>query len=186
MVESERRHKLTASMTSSSTSHLGTGWRDQWERVQRWHQQVSAIGSRSFSYDDVESYRPWAGDIIYAFFMNCYHLRDWLIKSGHSERVVVDAYIKNSDALRWCRDICNGMKHFRLDPDKTPTYESWTTATVTAVYIDGRPVQPEPMAGKHWVFEDPVSGAQRDMFELADACMEDWAAFLRARSEAAT
>jgi len=133
-----------------------------------------------------ELYQAFALDLIYAFFMNCYHLRDWLIKSGHSERVVVDVYIRNSDALRWCRDICNGMKHYRLDPDKTPTYESWTTATVSAVYIDSMPVKPEPIVGKHWVFVDPASGAQRDMFELADACIRDWAAFLAARSQAGT
>jgi len=174
-------------------SHIGTGWEDQWDRVRRWHRRVRVIGDGAPAGGVFPNpmggqgvYEAWALDLIYAFFMNCYHLRDWLIKSGHSEKVIFDTYIKNSDALRWCRDICNGMKHFRLDPDRTPTYESWTTATVTPVYIDGRPVQPEPIAGKHWVFEDPVSGAQRDMFELADACMEDWAAFLRATSQAST
>lgn len=126
-----------------------------------------------------ELYRASALDVIYAFFMNCYHLRDWLIKSGR-DKGAVDAYIDCKDSLVWSRDICNGMKHYRLDPTmKTTRYESWTTATESAVYMDGKPLsRAQPLPGKHWVFLDPVSGEKRDMFDLARACVDDWAAFV--------
>jgi hypothetical protein len=91
-------------------SHVGTDWQDQWTRVQRWHNRVRAIGAGGGG--DQE----WALDLVFAFFMNCYHLRDWLIDSKHSTKEVVDAHIAGSEALVWCRDICNGMKHYRLDP----------------------------------------------------------------------
>jgi hypothetical protein len=167
---------------------LGTDWKDQWQRVQRWHQQVSAIGAGEFPFNDVESYRPWAGDVIYAFFMNCFHLKDWLVGSGAATEDAVNAFIDASEAMRWCRDICHGMKHFRLDRSRpTTTHAVWSTAAAsfsTAQYIGpSQPVQPlttyrrrEPVPGEHWYFlGQPYA---RDMFDLADDCMFEWRRFL--------
>jgi hypothetical protein len=177
-------------------SHIGTGWEDQWNRVQRWYNRVRAIGAGAptggvLPHPDAAgegdyAYPAWALDLIFAFFMNCYHFRDWLIESGHSTRADVDAHIEASDALVWCRDICNGMKHFRLDPSKpTTTYDSWTTASLQVSVSGIDQNRPEPVAGFYWSFEDQATGAKRDMFELAHACVMDWAAFLRARGKAA-
>ena len=173
-------------------SHIGTGWEDQWDRVRRWHRRVRVIGDRAPAGGVFPNpmggqgvYEAWALDLIYAFFMNCYHLRDWLIRSGAATKDDVDDHIDHSDALRWCRDICNGMKHFKLDADKrTTTYQSWTTASESKVVVSGSPDRPEPVAGFYWSFVDPPTGTTRDMFQLADACMKDWATFLKKTSVA--
>jgi hypothetical protein len=177
-------------------SHIGTGWEDQWNRVQRWNNRVRAIAVGAptggvlphpdAAGDGDFAYQAWALDLVFAFFMNCYHLRDWFIESGHSTRAQIDAHIEVSDSLLWCRDICNGMKHFRLDPAKpTTTYESWSTASLQLSVSGLADKRPQPVAGHYWYFIDQATGDQRDMFELADDCVKDWAAFLKARSEAA-
>jgi hypothetical protein len=173
------------SVTSKPTSHLGTDWNDQWQRVQRWHQQVEAIGARSIQYTDVEHYRAYAGDVIYTFFMHCFHLKDWLVGSRVTTKKAVDAFIDGSVPMRWCRDICHGMKHFKLDKKRpTTTHAVWSTASAsisTAEFyapftIPGRPLLREPLPQERWYFTD---GNQRhDMFDLADDCMGEWRRFL--------
>lgn len=74
-----------------STSHLGTGWQDQRARVGRWHKRLTAI---SFGIPTDVS-KAEALDDVYAFFMNCYHLRDWIIKSGFRQQAEVDAFIES-------------------------------------------------------------------------------------------
>ncbi|HKW72890.1 MAG TPA: hypothetical protein VJQ08_08695 [Candidatus Dormibacteraeota bacterium] len=169
-------------------SHVGNDWRDQWDRIRRWHIRVRMIGDRTAPSHVLPGpemggpglHQEFALDAIYAFFMNCYHLRDWLIKSDQSITTAVDAWIEQSDSLKWCRDICNGMKHCKLNPAMpTTTYQNWTTTAEPKVVVSGVETRPEPVAGFYWSFEDPSSGVKRDMFQLADSCISDWAAFLK-------
>ena len=58
-------------------------------------------------------------DNIYAFFMHCYHLKDW-IKNDHSVEsrmpnigTDVDHFVNESEALSLCTELCNSLK--RLD-----------------------------------------------------------------------
>lgn len=180
---------MPSRQSPKATSHLGTDWEDQWQRVQRWHQQVEAIGAQRFDYGgDVESYRPWAGDVIYAFFMNCFHLKDWLVGSGATSKASVDVFIDGSEPMRWCRDICHGMKHFKLEPQRrTTTHAVWSTASASfsvthVITFDatGESVahQPrEPVPGEHWYFTS--GNLFKDMFDLADECMAAWRRFIQ-------
>jgi hypothetical protein len=67
---------------------FATSWQDQRSRVGRWHKRVSAIG-RGIPTD---MSKADALDDVFAFFMNCYHLRDWVIGSGFKAEADVDAY----------------------------------------------------------------------------------------------
>ena len=100
-----------------NTSHRGTGWQDQRARVGRWHKRLTAI---SFGIPTDVS-KAEALDDVYAFFMNCCHLRDWNIKSGFRQQAEVDAFVGSNLALSLCRDICNGLKHFRIEPARAST-----------------------------------------------------------------
>ncbi len=60
-------------------------------------------------------------DLIYAFCQAAYHLRDWLQNSGAASQADLDALMSGTPALKLCRDVCNGSKHFRLDPSRTAT-----------------------------------------------------------------
>lgn len=176
----------TKGRPSSPTSHLGTDWNDQWQRVQRWHQQVAAIGAREIEYTDVAHYRGYAGDVIYTFFMHCFHLKDWLVGSEATTDQEVDAFIDGSEAMWWCRDICHGMKHFKLQPTrKTTTHQTWSTASASVSTVHWaapetmnevlRHQQREPVPGEHWYFTDFTSTRKfKDMFDLADECMAAW------------
>jgi hypothetical protein len=58
---------------------------EQFERIKRW--QAALTGA------DASSDVSREADIIYAFFMNCYHLRDWLEKSKVVKKAKVDSFL---------------------------------------------------------------------------------------------
>ena len=57
-------------------------------------------------------------DEVFAFFMSCYHLRDWVIGSGLKTEADVDGYIRSNNDLALCRDMCTGLKHDRAEPSE--------------------------------------------------------------------
>lgn len=81
---------------------------------------------------------------------------------------MVDDYIQRSEALSTCRDICNGLKHYRLDPSRAPKNLTigggWSTTTSTLT-DSGEPAR--------WWFTDTPCG-DWDMFALADECLDGW------------
>ena len=154
-----------------TTSHLGTGWQDQRTRVGRWHKRLAAI-RRGIPPDMSQAE---ALDDVYAFFMNCYHMRDWIIKSGFRQQAAVDAFIGGDLALSLCRDICNGLKHFRIRANGAYSAADWSTASMVTYYFPGG-IPDEPVANEQWVFTTRTENI--DMFELADACLAAWDRFL--------
>ena len=162
-------------MAHSTKSHFDTSWQDQHERVGRWQKRVSAI-RRGIPPDMSQAE---ALDEIYAFFMNCYHLRDWIINSGFRKREDVDAFIAATPDLQLCADICNGLKHYRLDPKRALSAPTWSTAReITFSFPPGVGSFPPSVSdsGPRWVFT--TDGAAVGMFELADNCVAAWDRFL--------
>ena len=88
--------------TSRGPIHFGTSWQDQRSRVGRWHKRLTAIG-RGIS---PELSKDEALDDAFAFFMNCHHLRNWVIGSGFKPEASVDAHIRANPDLALCRDVC--------------------------------------------------------------------------------
>jgi hypothetical protein len=163
-----------------TTSHFNTSWQDQHERVGRWHKRLTAI-RRGIRPDMSQAE---ALDDVYAFFMNCYHLRDWIINSGFRKKEDVDAFIAATPELQLCADICNGLKHFRLDPKRALSAPTWSTASEVTFsfppgvssFIPGVADQPASISGPRWAFT--TDGAAIGMFELADKCVGAWDRFL--------
>lgn len=77
---------------------------DQYNRMKRWYQRIKNPGSESNFLDDI-------GD---AFFMCCFHLKDW-VKNDESldskKREKVEEFVKKSPFLKVCFSICNQSKH---------------------------------------------------------------------------
>jgi hypothetical protein len=48
-------------------------------------------------------------------------MRDWLQNSGATSRASLDALMSTNRSLKLCRDVCNGSKHFVLDPRRSKT-----------------------------------------------------------------
>jgi len=157
----------------ATKSHFGTSWQDQRNRVGRWHKRLAAI-RRGVPTDMSQAE---ALDDVYVFFMNCYHLRDWIINSGFRSRADVDSFIAATPDLALCADICNGLKHFRLKRAVSPSNITWSTASmVTYSYRPGTR-ELEPGSGQEqWVFT--TEGTHVDMFDLADKCVAAWDRFL--------
>src|SRR2546422_7357586 len=99
-------------------SVLARGWREQYDRMLRWFERLHEPGIPD------ERRR----DDYYAFFVICYHLKDWLQKDPlvpASVRKSVEKFIDTSPSLRMCADITNGVKHLvqdnarsvKIDPD---------------------------------------------------------------------
>jgi len=89
---------------------------EQWARVKRWWTRVHEV-----TYGRSPVFYPEFGeDEIYAFFLNCYHLKDWIKNDPSSGELkdLVEDYINKSFALSICADLCNGLKHFKRDPKR--------------------------------------------------------------------
>lgn len=146
-------------------AHLGGDALDQWERVLRWHDRLAPTRTDP---PDVEPARSYRLDDLWAFFTACYHRSDWVVRAGVKTHQEVTDFIESSKAMRICRDIANGTKHYRLDPArKTTAHAGWTTTTVYTY---------ESRETAHWLFV--ANGEYIDLFVIADACLKAWQTFL--------
>ena len=87
---------------------------EQFERVKRFYHRLEEINNgrvhdRSSDYYD---------DEFLSFFMNCYHLKDW-IKNDDSVpqdiRNKVEPFINEHQCFHYFADIANGAKHLKLN-----------------------------------------------------------------------
>ncbi len=92
------------------------GWEVQLRRVERWHQRAMRVLDPNDGVAGEE-----ATDFLYAFFQSAYHIRDWLQNSGAASKASLDALMSANHSLQLCRDVCNGSKHFALDPRRGKT-----------------------------------------------------------------
>ncbi|HEY9684464.1 MAG TPA: hypothetical protein V6C86_22980 [Oculatellaceae cyanobacterium] len=120
------------------SSHDKFGWKSQFDRMCRWYDRIQQNQHEDF---------------IYAFFQNCYILRDWLL---HDEVITKDeweTFIQKFKCIQLCRDLCNGTKHGQLRPadmNRNPiTGLEWSSLEDTAksfVIIDFEKVEPVKLA----------------------------------------
>ena len=165
-------------MSDQEVSHFGTDARDQWERVLRWHARLQP------AVPEEQPAKDQALDDLWCFFRNCNDLTDWVIRAGVKPEADVYALVEGSEDLKICRDIANGVTHYKLSPQRqTTTNPNWTTATYfTYTRREGQ----EWHETAHRVFL--LDSAQRfnvtttrDLFAVADACVGAWRVFLNLR-----
>ncbi len=152
-----------------ATVDLGD-WKEQWDRVVRWHTRVATIGD-SMPYG---MNRSDAVDTVLAFFIFCYHLGDALIRSGVKTESEVTAFIKSNDALSLCRDLCTAVKHFEVSKPYRST-RSLTTTADPQVFVSGGSRR-RSVFGEHWSVR--TDAGSTDMFDLADDCSAAWRRYL--------
>lgn len=158
------------------SEHSGSGWKGQLARVARWHERVQSLGAR----DDLSITPITAFDYLYAFFQNCYHLRDWLKNSGTLSESDLQSFMTDNEAMAVCRDIANGTKHLRI-----------TTPSIDANPAFGREYHPAGWPGKRpgtsesyfVLLEDRTTKAESrfDLQDLAARCLAEWEHLLRSR-----
>lgn len=139
------------------------GWHGQYRRMLRWRDRVCAVDAERSSADQL--------DFLVAFFVACFHLRDWLQDSGVDAERLHALFLANVE-LRVCRDIANGFKHSRLDrePFHDPAF------SVVREHVPAGWPSNLGHANTRWSI---VAGDEKlDLIVLAGRCITIWDRFL--------
>ena len=144
-------------------------YKEQYERIIRWYKKFEILNQGTLHDKDSNYYI----DEIYAFFINCYHLKDWIKNDSQINTDVsdIETFIRNSQNLSICADICNGLKHLKLnhpkiDPDTTFGGKHFKVGLGT---------QPTTIALN---IEIISNGVTYDAFNLATDCIKEWKNYL--------
>ena len=145
-------------------------WAEQWARVNRWLSVIEQTNAGRTHTRESDAYQ----DELYAFFQNCYHLKDWLKNSGAVTPDHVESFVRGSESLRICGDLCNGSKHLTL---KWPRERH-------DVAIGERHFALEVGSGPPTIsvkYEVTVGDKTYDAFSLAESCMAGWQGYLTSK-----
>ena len=145
---------------------------EQFKRVQRWYERFKSINNGIIHNKASEFYE----DEMYAFFMNCYHLKDWIINDPATVLVAnkVEKYINNNLDLKLCADLCNSLKHLCSGKNIRPTRskEDPNIGKKSGKLNIGA----GPIIFEMKIIINTLSGP-RDAFDIATKCMEAWDKF---------
>jgi|SRR5215469_4578073 len=89
---------------------------EQYERMQRSYDRFCEL--KSGLADKISADYE---DDVYAFFMHCYHLKDWVKNDSDVKTQMpnidtdVEHFINQSEALSLCADLCNSRKRLELN-----------------------------------------------------------------------
>ncbi len=143
--------------------HRNGAWIGQLQRTRRWHERLArAARGDGYAEDDL-------ADFGYAFFQNCFHLREWVQHTANIPRADLDAFMGREE-MQVCRDLANGTKHLNI-----------TRPNVDARFSIGREYDPRSHFGyRLFVITDneKTGGEKYDLFDLASRCLEAWEQFL--------
>ena len=146
----------------------------QIERLERMYNFV--VSDKKFKELDM----PLQVDIILSFFMHCYHLSDWLKKSGIDEGAVND-FVHSTYELQVCRNLTNSTKHLELDPRRRspPEIFDWKKAGLPSPIA--RTFDPNAeISGEKDVeyLVILVDGNEVNCNEFMSRCMKKWKEFI--------
>lgn len=143
---------------------------EQYERVKRWYQRLKNINDGKENNLSSDYYQ----DEVLAFFINCYHLKDWIMNDNSAEisSKDVEDFVKQSEFLRVCGDVCNGSKHLNLTSPKSDKNTRVGGRNFFLTLGEAIPI----FRAKYKI----ISGNKEyDAFFLATKCLEDWEKFMK-------
>lgn len=145
---------------------------EQYNRMNRWYQRFVALDQGRVHDTPSDNYL----DEIHAFFLNCYHLKDWIkhddaLSSG--VQAAVESYIDGNRWLRICADICNSLKHLRLKTNRSGEDPSFGPKLFALTLAPG---QVTTISLKYDV---QTNTGPIDSFRLATECVAAWKIFLK-------
>jgi hypothetical protein len=146
---------------------------EQFYRLKRWYQRLEMINNNQIkNFNSTYHYE----DEFYAFFLNCYHLKDW-IKNDESiiSKGDVEDFINKNNCLRICADICNGQKHLKLHRTRSECIPKLGKRDLHFEYKKENP-STWSMIGMKFYIKTEIGII--DAFELASDCMEKWQEFI--------
>ncbi|HNY35828.1 MAG TPA: hypothetical protein PLD14_02455 [Candidatus Pacearchaeota archaeon] len=147
-------------------------YQEQLDRIKRLEEDIERFSTSSD--DNFEK----AIDAFTSFFIQCYHLRDWLAESRYRRRDI-DIFISGSFSLSLCRDIANKQKHKTIDKYEPQNHlvehkidDNSNILTPIVRYYD--PFRKENRFG----IDVQEFGTLIDVIDLAEKCIDEWEKFL--------
>ncbi len=152
---------------------------EQFKRMKRWYERIKKIDQgmpHNLSFINLPS--GYFYDEFYAFFVNCYHLRDWIenddtVKPLELEKKV-EHFMKQNKCMCVCRDICIGIKHLE---QKSSTWSGqvpkFKRRELSLSLVGG----PKPIINVKFYIETKTGTI--DAFELASECVRKWGEFIK-------
>jgi hypothetical protein len=151
---------------------MNAAYREQYDRIRRWYDRFVALNQGRPHDVPSDNYL----DEIYAFFMNCYHLKDWIKHDGTvaaSVRRAVEPHISSNRPLRLCADICNSLKHLQLTSSRSGESPAFGKKQF-GLDLGTRPTT------INLRYEVDTNTGPIDAFQLASECIDAWDTFLTA------
>jgi hypothetical protein len=155
-------------------------YKEQLKRAHRYYVRLKALNEGLGYSAPADTYF----DDMYAFFQNCYHIKDWL--KNDKEFILyndkqIENYVSNSLSLSICADICNGVKHLTLNSKTRSKAEPKLVGREISLHFNdslGSPSEDQSATFKvNFLFEH--DGKIIDAFELATDAMAAWESFIQ-------
>lgn len=112
-------------------------WEEQYSRVKRYYDRIKCLNNNQIEYEDD----------LWAFFQNCYHLKDW-IKNGQVSQQIKESIenkisTTNCTYLPMCADLANRTKHSTLDKhNRVDAEHTNTDVTINAPSVSYKMIVP--------------------------------------------
>lgn len=119
---------------------------EQFLRVERWFTRLqnAVVAHPQVRPIDEDYYL----DDLYSFFVNCYHLKDWIEKD---EAIIctkseIESFLAKNDYLKLCANLCNSSKHLVLKSRGRSQQSPKVTEPIITVSVAINPSEREAKA----------------------------------------
>jgi len=147
---------------------VGQRVEEQWNRVQRWFARLQELSNSGRAHE-----RPsdMYIDDVYAFFINCYHLKDWIQHDDSSSlKNAVGDFGRDSVSFQICRDLCLGAKHLHVDDPKSNLKDKKLGRKHFDYDVSSNVIRVT-------IFVETDAG-EKEVLPIAEKCMREWREFL--------
>lgn len=144
---------------------------EQFARVKRYHERFREINEGKSHCLNSAYYE----DDVYSFFINCHHLKDWIISDPAVtlSNQNVENWVKVNPALLICADMCNGAKHLKRTPNRIVSGKVRSIdSKAYSVAIKEGSTKPPTITIKFFI-------DNFDAFKVATECILKWEEFFK-------
>ena len=115
-------------------------------------------------------------DDVYAFFQNCYHLKDWIKNDPScSKWSDIEKFINSNSDLQICADLCNGLKHLQLTKPRSTQKPQFSGGHISLNITEGAAPTTIDIAVSYKI---TTTAGDIDAFGLACKCVSAWESYI--------